>query len=190
MAILARVRTVWSGSGVVGPGVSTFYFDQADTGFVSGVHAFFLAGQSMVPSSVTWTTAPEGDLIDSATGNLVGLWTDGTLSTVSGTNTNIYAAGVGARIKWKTNAIVGKRRLAGSTFICPMGNDSWDNSGTLSTSRVTLLNSMSNALVGKPTFTLNIWHRPSGPGAVDGQAGEVVNSSVPDQVSWLRSRRL
>lgn len=188
MANLARVRTVWSGSPVTGPGVSTFYFDEADSGFLAGVHAFWLALQSAVPSAVSWTTENTGDLIDVGSGVITGSWTDGVSSSVNGTNTNIYAAGVGARIRWRTSGLRGGRRVVGSTFICPMGNDSFDVSGTLSTSRVTLLQTAAGALLTPTTFTGQIWSKPTAGAA--GQASPVISAQVPDAVSWLRSRRV
>lgn len=188
MANLARVRSVWSGTGVVGPGVSTFYFDEADSGFLAGVHAFWLALQSAIPSGVTITSQNSGDLIDVGSGDITGSWTEGTTSTVNGTNANIYAAGVGGRIKWRTSGIRNGRRVVGSTFICPLGNDSWDVSGTLSTSRVTLFQTAAGTLITPTTFTGQIWSKPTA--AAAGVASPVIDASVPDAVSWLRSRRV
>ena len=114
MSIILRVRTVWTGTPVVGGGISTFYFTQSATGMVADLHTFWAAIGNRVPLGVTWTTANTGDLIDDATGALTGTWTDGTSSSVSSSGTGTYAGGVGARILWQTSGIRNGRRVRGA----------------------------------------------------------------------------
>jgi len=187
MANLARVRTVWSGTGVVGPGVSTFYFSEAGSGWVSALNSFWTALAASFPSTITWSTASSGDLIDVATGGLAGTWNDGTSWSAVGTSVSQYAAGVGCRVKWATGGIRNGRRVNGSTFIVPIDGNKYDAQGTIGAAHVTTYQTAAAALVSHAGSELVIYSRPSG--GQPGMASVVTNSSVPDQVAWLRSRR-
>jgi hypothetical protein len=187
MANLARVRTLWSGSGVVGPGVSTFYFDEAGSGYVAAVAALWTSVAASFPSTITWTTASSGDLIDIATGELSGSWNDGTTQTAVGTSVSQYAAGVGCRIKWVTAGIRNGRRVYGSTFLVPIDGNKYDAQGTIGAAHVTTYSTAAAAVVSSAGNALCIYSRPGG--GQPGMSSVVTNSSVPDQVSWLRSRR-
>lgn len=187
MANLARVRTVWSGSPVVGPGVSTFYFTEASSGFVAAVSAFFVSLAARVPSVVTFTTLNTGDLVDIDTGALTGTWTDGTTGTANTSGSGVYAAGVGARVRWSTSGIRNGRRVRGSTFLCPLVGSAFQADGTIDGTVWTSLQSAANTLYGATAPNMRVWSRPvAGAG---GQANTVIGADVPDKVSWLRSRR-
>lgn len=187
MANLCRVRTEWTGSAVVGGGLSTFYFDEADTGFIAGLNTFWDSLKALIPAGTTLTTHNTGDLVDVATGGISGSWTDGTTSVVNATAAGVYPGGVGARVKWFTNGIVNGKRVRGGTFICPLIGTAFDGTGTINTSPLSTMQTSANTFLGTGGFTLNIWHRPvSGSG---GSAHAVTYAQVPDAVSWLRSRR-
>lgn len=187
MPNLVRVRTEWNGSPVVGPGVSTFYFAEAHTGFVADVAAFFAALITLVPTGVTFTTQNTGDLIDVATGELSGTWTDGTTATAISSGSGAYALGVGARVRWATSGIRNGRRVRGSTFIVPLIAGAYDTAGTLSTPTLNTISTAANALFTGSTPEQRVYSRPA-PGLA-GQSNTVVGLTVPDKVSWLRSRR-
>lgn len=194
MANLARVRTVWSGSAVTGGGVSTFYFDEAGSGWVASLNTFWTAVKPFCPTGITWTTQGSGDLINVETGELSGSWTDGGTSVVNTVGGNNWAAGAGARIKWRTSGLVGGRRVAGSTFICPVMIDNYDLSGQIKASTVITLSAAAQALVTASTHELNIYSRKV-EGSVDpaddraGEASPAISGECPPYVSWLRSRR-
>lgn len=187
MANLARVRVQWSGTAVVGPGVSTFYFDEGASGFTDDLADLFTVFGSYVPTGVAWSCDSSGDLIDVATGEITGTWTDpsGFVLTAGGSGT--FAQGVGARIVWPTNGIRNGRRVKGSTFVCPLGTGVFDASGDLSTAIQTALYGAAAALVSARGTTMKIYSRPlpGNPGA----ASTVVAAQVPSAVSWLRTRR-
>lgn len=187
MPNLQRVRTTWSGSAVVGPGVSTFYVDEGVTGFIPDFDAFWDSLASLLPVGVTLSTLNSGDLIDIDTGALTGTWTDAGTATTTGTASGTFALGVGAVINWRTSGIRNGRRVRGSTFIVPIADSFFDTSGTLSSSAVTALNAAPNTLI-TAVAGLRIWSRP-GPLGNDGQSNTVVSADVPDRPSWLRSRR-
>lgn len=188
MADMKRVRCTWSGSGVVGPGVSTFYFASTATGFPADLQTFWQAVKVVLPTSVTITVPNTGDTVDVATGALSGVWTDAGGSTTTGTNAGVFAGGVGMRVKWHTAGIVNGRRMTGSTFICPIAAGSFDSDGTPLGTTVTALQNAANAFVTATTPDQVIYHRPTL--GVGGISNPVLSATVPDAVSWLRSRRL
>jgi hypothetical protein len=192
MANLARVRTIWSGTGVVGPGVTTLYFDEAGSGFVANAAQIWVSLAAMFPSTITWTTPNNGDLIDIATGELTGTWTDGTTVTTVGTSVSQYAAGVGARIKWHTGGIRNGRRVTGSTFLVPLDGNKYDAQGTIGAAHLATMVTTATSVIGSAGNALCVYSKPGvdkNGNPLAGQSSVVTVASVPDVVSWLRSRR-
>lgn len=187
MANLARIRVNWTGSPLVGPSVSTFYWDEADTGYVAKIAALFNAVKNIVAVGVVWNIANTGDLVDIATGELTGSWTDGTTTTVSATQSGNFAAGVGARIRWSTSGIRNGRRVRGATFIVPLTVAAYDAGGSLSTTVIDACNTAAGAVFTGGTTGLRIYSRPVG--GAGGQSNVVTGGQCLDTVSWLRSRR-
>lgn len=187
MANLARVRTTWSGSPVTGGGVSTFYFAETHSGFVADLNAFWTAVKNILYTGITLTTDNTGDLVDVETGALSGTWTDGSTSIVTTGATGVYAAGVGARVRWSTNGITRKRRVRGSTFIVPLGSTGYDAQGSLDTATITTLSTACTSLFTGSEGNMRIYTRPVS--GVGGKASAVTGFTIPDRVSWLRTRR-
>lgn len=187
MANLARVRVTWSGTPVVGPGLSTFYFAEAGSGWMSSLGTAFTAIVNQFPVGITWSAQNTGDLIDVATGELTGSWTDGVGFSVNATATGLYAQGVGARCKWRTSGIRGGRRVYGSTFLLPLIGSAYDTQGTIVTGNLNGLQAAMNGIVTASGHELGIWSRPNATGP--GQFSPVTSGEVPDQISWLKSRR-
>jgi len=171
----------------VGSGVSTFYFDEAHSGWVADLQAFWVALAARVPSVVTFTTLNTGDIIDEDTGDLVGTWTDGATSTVNSSGSGVYAAGVGVRGRWPTSGIKNGRRVRGSTFIVPLVGSAFQSDGTIDGTVWTSISTAFGNLYTAGAGYQYVWSRPvAGAG---GQANLVIGTDVPDKVSWLRSRR-
>jgi hypothetical protein len=190
MADLQRLRVQWSGAGVVGAGLSTFY-DQggASPGLADDIETFLNAIKTIVTNQVVWTIPSNGDFISDATGELSGSWSDpGTGGSVAGTGSGNFANGVGARIVWNTGGIFNGRRVRGSTFIVPLGIDTFENSSNLTTTAVSTLQSAADALVAARD-TLAIWSRPTNLAGDNGESNVITSATVFDKVSWLRSRR-
>ena len=76
MTAILRMRCEWGGSGVTGPGLTTFYFDQAGSGFPADVRTFFEAIKANIPSNTTITVPNGGDIIEDTTGVLSGSWSE------------------------------------------------------------------------------------------------------------------
>lgn len=185
---LNRLRCEWVGTGVEGPGLTTFYQDPAGAaGIVVGASGFFSALSARIPAGTTITIPGGGDVIDEVTGSLIGSWGGGTATTITCTGSGAFAGGVGARIVWETDQVRAGRRVRGSTFVVPLTVLSYESNGTLSSSAVgDLETAVSNYMVQASVYG-RVWSRPR-PG-LSGASVEIVRGVAPDRVSWLRSRR-
>jgi hypothetical protein len=188
MANLARVRVSWSGVGIVGPAVSTFYYAESGSGWTTDLLTFFTAIKAYFPATMGWQVAGTGDILDDASGDLVGTWTETAPAQVLGSANNQVIGGVGARIVWKTGGFRNGRRVTGATFLTGADGTMFDVVGTLNNAAVTTITTAANALNNSTANELRIWSRPS-PGTEDGASWPVLAAVVPDKVSWLRSRR-
>lgn len=186
--LLNRMLVQWSGPPVVGGGVSVLHF-AGDVGPPSpaNVLSAFSAQTSFWSSSVTITVPGTGDVIEDTTGVLDSVWTASGGGSVTGTNVAQTAAGAGACVNWLTGGVVGGRRLRGRTFLVPLTVNSYDADGTLTPSALVAIGAWANALMG--SSPLAVWHRPSAPGAADGNSYGVVANRVRDKVAFLTSRR-
>lgn len=186
---IQRLRCVWGGPGIEGPGLTTFYAEADGTLAIQvGATGFFNAVKAMLPTGTTVEVPGTGDLVDETTGMLTGTWGSGTTTTITGTGSGTFAAGVGARVVWETGAIRNGRRVRGSTFVVPLTSGYYEANGSLSAAALTNLNAaISDMLVQVPT-QMRVWSRPKPTST--GAALAVQSGSAPDKVSWLRSRRV
>ena len=185
---LQRLRCEWTGTGVEGPGLSTFFAEADGTVAISvGATGLFNAVKSWIPSGTTIYVPNGGDVIDEMTGTLTGTWGTSGGTTITATGGGAFAGGVGARVVWETDTIRAGRRVRGSTFICPLITTGYDGSGTLAANVLTALGQgVADMLVQVPT-QMRVWSRPR-PGLV-GAGVQVQRGTAPDKVSWLRTRR-
>lgn len=188
---LARIRVTWSGSPVVGPGVSTFYQStMADASGLAAIKSFYTSLAGMCPSGLSWTIPSTGDFLNESDGSLAGSWSfPGAGGVVAASTASTWVNGVGARIKWQTNGIHKGRKVVGATFMVPVVVGAYEGSGNLVGSYVTLLQSSANALVSGMGGDMYVWSRPTAGGGTDGKKSAVTAAQAPDYVSWLRSRR-
>jgi len=151
---------------------------------------FFGGIASAVASGVQWVIPSAGDTFEVETGTLTGEWTEpGAGGPVNSQGAAGFVNGVGARIRWVTTGFTSRGRLIGTTFVVPLGNNSYEGAGNLTADTITDLQAAANALVAGATGSLAIWHRPSPSAPAGGTAFPVASAAVPDAVSWLRSRR-
>jgi hypothetical protein len=182
---MRRVRCTWN-TGYGGPGLSTFYsLDSVDA--TVDLNTFWNAVKGVLSSTVNVAVPNSGDTLDAASGNLVGGWSGGTAGTYTGTSAGAYAAGTGAFIKWNTGSVVAGHRVVGRTYIAPILGAGYDTDGTIAGGYLTILQNAATALAG--SGKIYVWHRPSGPGATDGQMVLITSATVPDKVTSLASRR-
>lgn len=178
----------WVGTALTGAAVSTFYTAGASPAALRAAAAsFFNAFKDNLPSSVNLVIPSSGDKFEDSTGDLTGVWTDGTPTVISGADPGAFAAGVGARIVWQTSGVTNNRRVRGSTFVCPMGAGAYASNGTMEAVALGRLQTGASAMVTGLTDTMVVWSRPR-PG-VPGKSNVVTAGVAPDRVSWLISRR-
>lgn len=186
MATIARVPVEWNGLGGL-PGVSVFYWDFSTAADLSALNTFFTAIRSFFPTGLSWDIPGSGDNIDDTSGTLNGSWiATGAGQITANGGVSGYAAGVGARVRWDTGAIVDGRRVRGSTFLVPLLADSYDGTGSINNTDLAALQSAVNDL--NTNGGLLIWSR-NDPGSTNGESNAVVSGNVPDRISTLRTRR-
>lgn len=188
MANIMRIRVAVTGSAVVGPSVSTFFWDAAFTGGPAAIRAFYDAVKSVLPTSTTWTVASSGDILDSASGALIGTWAEAAGAAVTGTDGTGWIDGVGIRVKWLTSGVRNNRRVVGATFLVPSGKGGFSGNGQPDGTTQATVQSAAAALVTASAGHMRIWGRPH-EGASDGVSSVVTAASASGEVSWLRSRR-
>jgi len=175
---------------LVGPAVSTFYTSGSGASLATALQTFFTSVQSAFPNaSVSWDFPAGGEIIDSASGHLVGAWSGGSAVTITAAAPGSgWASGVGTRIVWNTAGVVNFRRVRGSTFMVPLGIGAYDSDGTIVSGTLTVLRNASAALLTSVP-TLSVWSRPPKGQDFGGGVNPITSATVPDKVSWLRSRR-
>lgn len=189
MTNMMRIRAQLSGPPVTGPAVSTFYCDANASGGPAAVWAFYDAIKDIFPSSLSVQVDATGDILDSADGSLEGTWTESSGAVISGTASNFWVAGVGLRVKWATGGIAFGRRVRGSTFLVPLAYTLFEGgNGTISNAVIADVTDDASDLVNADVG-FGIWSR-NHPDSSDGEFNLVNGVTVPDKVSWLRSRRV
>lgn len=196
MASMLRVQaegTGWTG----GPGLTTFYFDPGvaaidaamATGVTGRVRSYFDALKAYTLPAIGWQVDPVVQILDPASGNLVGEVTAGSApSIVVGTGTGAVGPAFVAVVgKMRTNSFFGGKRIQGRTFYSPLGSaytDSTQPEGALQAAQVTGLNAVLTA-AGGPAHV--VWHRPQG--GTGGFMANVITVSSSNTFGVLKSRR-
>jgi hypothetical protein len=188
MANLKRVRIDWTGTAVTGGGVTTLYFDATATGFVSALATALTAWKAYLPNTVNYFLHNTGETVDMATGKPNGVWTDGSNASANGSSATPFAAGVGARVVWDTGGFNNGRRVRGASFLVPLVTTAYDVGGSIEATALSALQTAASALVTAQTPHFVVFTRPTAARPI-GASAAVTAAVVPDQVSWLRSRR-
>lgn len=191
MVDISRVGVQWTGPAVIGPSVSTFYTTGSPAALATALRTFFSSIQTLFPNGkLTWEFDTGGAVIDAATGELSGSWAGGTATPLPVASSNAFwSQGVGGRITWETGSFLRGRRTRGATYLVPLNISMLtDSDGTLVGSAITSVNSACAALVTAHSG-LVVWSRPTAAGG-DGGTASITSGSMPDRVSWLRSRRV
>lgn len=189
MAQIYQIRCTWTG--VPGGGVTTFYTDSTHAAAaLTNLGQFWNNLKGIIPSTITVTVPSEGASYDDVTGTVGGGWAIGPGDAITGTSTSPYSAPSGAAINWLTGTVVGRRRLQGRSFIVPLGNNAYQEDGTLNTPSLTNLRTQAATLLtASGDFLFKVWSRPSAANSNAGTSAYITGSSVPDKAAVLRSRR-
>lgn len=193
MSIQKLVCTWTYGAG--SPGYSVFYAT-GQAGAQMLFSPFWQAVAPYLPPSVSINTPNTGDVIDETTGKKTGTWGTGVVTNTVGTAVAAYAAPCGGRINWSTNAFVNGHKVAGKTYLVPLGSANYSTTGTISSACSNSINAAAVSLYQNSGGALVIWHRPvydlstkpptlKTPGSVH----PIVGAATPTKVSVLTSRR-
>lgn len=188
MASIFGLRVTWSGDGVVGPGVSTFYTRGLGSSLATGVVTYFNALKPLLPQSpsVVLSIPAGGEELDEETGAFLGVWGSTTPTTVQGTGTSpSFAHGVGIRCVWQTDGTTGRRRVRGTTFLVPVTAPILELGTIAENTRSQVVTAGENLITAAPGFC--IWTRPKN--GAGGKTSLVTGAECPDRVSWLKSRK-
>jgi hypothetical protein len=197
---LIRAKLRWSIPGA-GNAFSVLHFDGWSAGgpnptelsdLATKLNAFVTSIKAYLPNVVTVQVMNEMEEINEATGEMIGVFSTTVLAAQAGTAsaTAGWAAAAGAVITWNTPGVRNGRRVRGRTFIVPLSNEAWDVDGSLKAVPLNGLNSAATALrTASGIGQLQVWSRPSAPGASDGVAFEALSHRIPDFSAILRSRR-
>lgn len=190
MATLNRFRVNISGTTVTGGGVMTFYSSGGDfAAFNTAIRTFVVAICPFQPLGTVYSFESGGDTIEDSTGEINGSWSMTAPATVNTGVNAAYAGGVGTRVVWATAGITRGRRVRGSTYIVPLLSSQYDTNGAIADASLGTMLTAAGVLRAADGGSMRIYTRPSGPGATDGKSQAVTGATVPDKVSWLRSRR-
>ena len=184
---MMRLRVSWTGPGVVGPSVTTFYGVGSPSTWRGAVLGWLQSLASNIPDDVQLTVPASGDEMNPTSGEIEGSWSAGTAAVVNGTNNNAFAIGVGLRFVWETADITRGRHVRGSTYIVPIAQQVFDTTGRLSPATQTTLLTAANTYLTDAQGTPVVWTRPKGflPGAMR----PITGVSLPENPTTLRSRR-
>lgn len=185
-----------------GAGMSRFHWQRQDAtpilpadcnSAAAAIHNLFSSCGALFPSAVTWTYDPTVSVREVDTGALDAELLTGTVpSPVTGGSSGDYAAGVGARIQWKSSSVRNRRFMRSWTAFVPLGNSAFGTNGAISSTAIGIIDSAAATLLAAlntAQLEMIVWHRPPKHTFVGGAAGLVTAFFVGTQPMGLRSRR-
>lgn len=177
----------WTGSPVVGNSVSVLHCAQGDeVTLTAAVNTFFNSIKTALPVSLVISQPTAGTVIDEASGDVVDAWSVGTTTSVTGTGAFPFPNGVGARVVFPTIGIVNGRHVRGSLFLVPLVNPAFEGAGNIEPATLAVLRGAALTLGTTPN-AVRVYSRKTSAHA--GISYPALTGTVPDKVSWLRSRR-
>lgn len=196
MATIMRIR--WSITGLTGlPGLHTTYWTgasstpvQADATDVSGrVRAFWDGVKTILAPGVTVSTAASVELLDVATGTLVGQLGPGSQTAVVSTGANANPSATMMLLRYTTATVINGRRLQGRSFIGPTATATNTGGRVTPASNTTLLTAANALFTGATASALVCWHRPDRVTHTGGAVAPVTVTGTAIDFAILRSRR-
>lgn len=155
MSNVYLVHAAWFG-GFSHDGRSKFAFMSPTGADLSGsqlssaaykVNQFFGTCARFIPADVSIQIETEVDVYDRDTGVISGtVALDPAESVCVGTDTDDYANGAGAHIRWITSDVFNRHRIKGGTFLVPLGHSAWGLDGKLNPDAVTSITAAAHAL--------------------------------------------
>jgi hypothetical protein len=195
---MSIMRVRFTISGLEGlPGVHTTYWKgasstplDADCADVCGrVRAFWDTIKGSLAAGVIIVAPQSADLLNEATGELVGAVQPGAIAQVAGTGTSSLPSATMQLLRLNTTTVVNKRRLQGRSFIGPLGTAVNVGGNVQASANTLLLTGAANFNTGATASALQVWHRPTELVPAGGQVAAVTSYGVAVEFAILRSRR-
>lgn len=179
------------------PGLHTTYWSgasstpvQADaTDVAARVRAFWESFKSNLAAGVIVVPVPGVDILNTATGELEGGLTTGSLTSVTSTGTGSLPSATMMLLKLVTGSIVNKRRLQGRSFIGPLATGVNSGGNVTSGANNALQTAAALLNTGATASALVVWHRPTDLLPASGIVQPVTAYAVNQEFAVLRSRR-
>lgn len=183
MTNLFQVRPVFTG-GQGMPGTNTLYGSEGDVAVAdmrSELETFYgVWADSFMANDVTVTIPDNGDVIDSNTGDLIGVWTDGDPIAITGTvASDRLAFATQLLVQLFTSDIVAGRRLHGRIFLPGVTRDGAGD-GVPASTTVTTMSAAAETCFADDFAVYSPTHHTW---------ATVQSARVWDQYAVLRSRR-
>lgn len=195
---MLRAFIRWTG-GPMGQGVSVLNMQGLDAfptdvaEISAGIDQGLAQWIQDIPPSVTVQVVNEMEVRSDTTGALTKV-VAGTVPAprVGTAASSTYAAGVGARVRWNTDGVRNGRLVIGTTFVVPLATGSFEANGTITAVTLGRLQTGADTIISQLTTAeslLAVWSKATTPGGADGALHTVTSAGVPDQASWLTTRR-
>lgn len=188
MTAINRLRVLWGGTNIAGPGVTTFYFTGSMVGKPAALVTLFTAHAGMLPPGGTLTIPGQGDVLEDSTGVLTGGWTASGGGVVNSSGTGNWLAGAGAVVDLGTGNVHKGRRVKGRYFLVPITTAQADSNGTIANATITSQNSALTTFLAAVTPDWRVYSRPDSNGAF--AVSSVTSAVMADRATQLRSRRI
>jgi hypothetical protein len=167
---------------------SVLYFDAAIAvaGQRAALATFLGDVDAILENDAAWSIESTGRDVDSATGTLLGLWSDSTpYGGTGGVSGEVVADATQMLFRWETGVIINGRFVTGRTFIPGLDRGGLVQ-GNLSTGLAATLTGYANTLAGSGVG-FSIWHRPQG--GSGGFSAPVDSGICMTELAVLRRRR-
>lgn len=191
--MVLEARAVWQVPGG-GTGYSVFHArvevggitEAAASAFLGKVRDLMAACKVLTPLATTISLDTEVRELDTTTGVLQSVMQVPAPAPITGGVNQQYAAPVGARIVWRTPAIVAGRRLQGRTYIVPLVMQNFETDGTLTADAMSALSAAAAAYYDEDWaegVDPCVWSR------THGMLADITGHAIPDEGAILRGRR-
>jgi hypothetical protein len=164
MPSVRRLRLNYSGAGIVGPAVSTFYFDAAvgtAVQAVTAVQLFMTSIRNDLSSTLGWQLETDIDTLDATSGVLTNVESAGTTANTGNNGFEILPPATQGRVNLLTGVIVANRQLRGRLYIPGFTEGVNTNGGPVAGTQ-TLVNSAATTLAGDANAQWVVWSRTHG----------------------------
>lgn len=188
MVNLLEVNTTWTPPSGISTKSVMYFGPGATPAFVRlSIQEMWEALVSALSTTTTWSIDTDGRILDSATGTLLGAWTDPEVLTGAGTDAGQPVPDASqVLMRWSTGSVVAGRFLQGRTFVPGLSNSETEGGNLGAGTRTTFVNAQAGfllALAGQ----FGVWHRPKN--KAGGVFVSATGGTTAAELAVLRRRR-